>query len=60
MERHFKERELILSTGMEMSTDEAIKQGVQAGLGLGIVSRHTIQMELEMKILVFRKLWVLI
>lgn len=49
MERHFKERELILSTGMEMSTDEAIKQGVQAGLGLGIVSRHTIQMELEMK-----------
>ncbi len=49
MERHFKERELLLSTGMEMSTDEAIKQGVQAGLGLGIVSRHTIQMELEMK-----------
>jgi len=49
MERHFKERELILSTGMEMSTDEAIKQGVQAGLGLGIVSRHTIQMELEMQ-----------
>ncbi|MEY3218983.1 MAG: hypothetical protein RIT27_340 [Pseudomonadota bacterium] len=49
MERHFKERELVLSTGMEMSTDEAIKQGVQAGLGLGIVSRHTIQMELEMQ-----------
>jgi len=49
MERHFKERELILSTGMEMSTDEAIKQGVQAELGLGIVSWHSIQMELEMQ-----------
>jgi len=34
-------------TGMEMSSNEAIKQAVQAGLGLGIVSQHTIELELE-------------
>jgi len=38
-----------LSTGMEMSSNEAIKQAVQAGLGLGIVSIHTLQLELETK-----------
>lgn len=32
---------------MEMSSNEAIKQTVQAGLGLGIVSRHTVELELE-------------
>lgn len=47
MERCFKEKGLSLSTGMEMSSNEAIKQAVQAELGLGIVSRHTIDMELE-------------
>jgi DNA-binding transcriptional LysR family regulator len=30
-----------------MSSNEAIKQAVQAGLGLGIVSVHTLEMELE-------------
>ncbi len=48
MERCFREQALRLSTGMEMNTDEAIKQGVQAGLGLGIVSRHSLDMELVM------------
>ncbi len=52
MERHFAEQGISLSTGMEMNTDEAIKQGVQAGLGLGIVSRHSLDMELAMQKLV--------
>ncbi len=32
-----------------MTTNEAIKQGVDAGLGLAVVSEHTIRMELEAK-----------
>lgn len=47
MEKCFADKRLNLSIGMEMNTNEAIKQAVQAGLGLGIVSRHTIAMELE-------------
>ena len=47
MERHFAERGIRLRTGMEMSSNEAIKQAVQAGLGLGIVSIHTLELELE-------------
>jgi len=49
MERFFSEKGITLSTGMEMNTNEAIKQGVEAGLGLGIVSLHTVGLELEMK-----------
>ena len=48
MERFFGEHGVALSTGMEMNTNEAIKQGVEAGLGLGIVSLHTAGLELEM------------
>jgi DNA-binding transcriptional LysR family regulator len=47
MERFFAEKKVRLSTGMEMSSNEAIKQAVQAGLGLGLVSIHTLQLELE-------------
>lgn len=47
MERFFAEQGVQLSTGMEMSSNEAIKQAVQAGLGLGIVSIHTLELELE-------------
>jgi DNA-binding transcriptional LysR family regulator len=32
---------------MEMGTNEAIKQAVQAGMGLGVVSLHTVELELE-------------
>ena len=52
MERFFAEQGAHLATGMEMSSNEAIKQAVQAGLGLGIVSLHTLELELEMKRLV--------
>ena len=32
-----------------MTSNEAIKQAVEAGLGLGIVSIHTLELELETK-----------
>jgi DNA-binding transcriptional LysR family regulator len=47
MERFFAEKGVRLSTGMEMSSNEAIKQAVEAGLGLGLVSVHTLELELE-------------
>ena len=47
MERFFAEKKVRLTTGMEMSSNEAIKQAVQAGLGLGLVSVHTLELELE-------------
>ena len=33
---------------MEIGRDEAIKQSVQAGLGLGLLSRDTLEMELAL------------
>jgi LysR family transcriptional regulator, low CO2-responsive transcriptional regulator len=47
MERFFEERGLKLKRGMEMTLNEAIKQAVRAGLGLSVVSMHTIDLELE-------------
>ncbi len=47
MERFFDDQGLILRQGMEMTRNEAIKQGVRAGMGLGVVSTHTIELELE-------------
>ena len=52
MQRYFSERGVELNTGMEMTSNEAIKQAVQAGLGLGIVSIHTLALELETECLV--------
>ena len=52
VERFFAANQLALSTAMEMSSNEAIKQGVEAGLGLGIVSLHTLGMELALQRLV--------
>ena len=49
MERFFTEQGIKLTTGTEMSTNEAIKQAVQAGMGLGILSLHTVALELEAK-----------
>jgi DNA-binding transcriptional LysR family regulator len=46
VERFFRERNLRLETSMEMSRNEAIKHAVMAGLGLGIVSLHTLEFEL--------------
>ena len=47
MERFFSEQDIHLKTGMEMRSNEAVQQAVQAGLGLGIVSIHTLALELE-------------
>ncbi len=52
MERFFSARDITLNTGMEMTSNEAIKQAVEAGLGLGIVSIHTVERELEAKHLI--------
>jgi len=49
MERFFAARELEIQSSMEMSSNEAIKQAVQAGLGLGILSLQTLEMELALK-----------
>ena len=46
MERFFSERGVQLNSSMEMNTNGAIKQGVEVGLGLGIVSLHTVEREL--------------
>jgi DNA-binding transcriptional LysR family regulator len=47
MERAFAEHGIQPRIGMEMETNEAIKQAVQAGMGLGILSKHSIGLELE-------------
>ncbi|HEY5994979.1 MAG TPA: LysR family transcriptional regulator [Gallionellaceae bacterium] len=46
-ERFFADHRIRLPSSMEMDTNEAIKQSVQAGMGLGIISRHSIELELE-------------
>ena len=52
MERVFAEKRLAPATPIEMSSTEAIKQGVEAGLGLALLSVHTLEMELALKRLV--------
>jgi DNA-binding transcriptional LysR family regulator len=52
IERFFAEHGVRFRTGIEMSSNEAIKQAVEAGLGLGIVSIHTLELELETRRLV--------
>jgi DNA-binding transcriptional LysR family regulator len=47
MERFFADRGVRLKAGMEMRSNEAVQQAVQAGLGLGIVSIHTLELELK-------------
>lgn len=46
MELFFDQHGIAMKTGMEVSSDEAIKQSVKAGLGLGIMSRDAVQNEL--------------
>jgi DNA-binding transcriptional LysR family regulator len=52
MERFFRENSITMSTPMEMSSNEAIKQAVEAGLGLGLLSVHTLELELALQRLV--------
>ena len=46
IERTFKEGGIVCATTLEMSSNEAIKHSVAAGFGLGVVSLHTIELEL--------------
>lgn len=46
MERFFREQKLELRTGMELGSLSSIKQGVQAGLGLGLLPRGAVELEL--------------
>lgn len=46
VEKAFAEAGLELQIAMEMNKNEAIKQAVEAGLGLGVVSLHIVQSEL--------------
>lgn len=52
IQRFFEEHGVTFHTGIEMSSNEAIKQAVEAGLGLGIVSIHTLELELATNTLV--------
>ena len=49
MERVFAQHKIQPHISMEMETNEAIKQAIQAGMGLGILSLHSIELELETK-----------
>jgi len=51
MELFFAQHNIPMIMGMEVSSDEAIKRSVQAGLGLGIMSRDAIQNELQLNLL---------
>jgi LysR family transcriptional regulator, low CO2-responsive transcriptional regulator len=46
LEKFLEGQGLILKPAMEMNKNEAIKQAVEAGLGLGVVSLHTVKAEL--------------
>jgi LysR family transcriptional regulator, low CO2-responsive transcriptional regulator len=52
MERFFAEHGISPRHGMQMTRNEAIKQAVRAGLGVSVVSLHTIELELETQRLV--------
>ncbi len=52
MERFFGERNIRLRTGIETTSNTTIKHAVEAGLGLGIVSLHTLRLERQVGTLV--------
>ncbi len=52
MQQFFAERQLSCKVGMEMASNETIKQAVMAGMGVAFISRHTIELELQTRKLV--------
>lgn len=44
--RFFKSNAIRINLGMELRSSEAIKQAVEAGLGIAVVSLHTLELEL--------------
>jgi DNA-binding transcriptional LysR family regulator len=47
LEKFLTEHGYVYKAAMEMNKNEAIKQAVEAGLGLGVVSLHTVEAELD-------------
>jgi DNA-binding transcriptional LysR family regulator len=47
LERFLAETGTLIRHGMQMTRNEAIKQAVRSGLGLSVVSLHSIELELE-------------
>jgi DNA-binding transcriptional LysR family regulator len=52
MERFFDQKSFAPSATIEMTGNETIKQSVDAGLGLAIVSVHTVELELTLERLI--------
>ena len=48
MERFFRQNKLKLNLGMGMGSLSSIKQGVQANLGLGLLQRDAVQVEMQL------------
>jgi DNA-binding transcriptional LysR family regulator len=46
VDRLFAEHDITITPYMELGSSEAIKQGVMAGLGLSVLSRHNLRLEL--------------
>lgn len=55
MEGYFADHGVPLTVGMEMGSNEAIKQAVVAGLGISFISLHTLGLELKAQRLVVLK-----
>ena len=49
VEKFLAGKQISLEQTLLMNNNESIKQGVAAGLGVAIVSKHTIEMELSAK-----------
>jgi DNA-binding transcriptional LysR family regulator len=49
MQQFFDERGVKIRIGMEMASNETIKQAVMAGMGVSFISSHTISLELSSK-----------
>ena len=47
MESYFGEHGVEISDGMELASNETIKQAVMAGMGISFISRHTVGLELR-------------
>ena len=47
MQQFFEEQSLTFKVGMEMASNETIKQAVMAGMGLSFISLHTIDLEIQ-------------
>ena len=59
-EQIFKEKGISVNSVMELGSSAAIKQGVMAGLGISIISKHAVWLEIRTKYLIELKLKTLL